>query len=155
MTPPIICPSDVVATTIEALRQSGRAGSEGIVLWIGQRRTTAIEIAQAYVPEHVARYDMFHIPPQGMRKLQAHLRKNRWMVGAQVHSHPEIAFHSSADDEWAIVRHVGALSIVAPYFARRVEVPSFLSDCATYQLDAANEWRRVPVAAVTTRCEIV
>jgi len=36
------------------------------------------------------------------------------MVAAQVHSHPDEAFHSKGDDEWAIVRHEGALSIVVP-----------------------------------------
>ena len=155
MTLPVICPAPVVGATIQALRDAGARGNEGIVLWLGPRRSHAVEIAQAYVPEHVARRDMFHIPPSGMRKLQARLRANRWMIGAQVHSHPQRAFHSHADDTWAVVRHVGALSIVAPYFARDVNIRSFLADCATFELDAHNMWLEVPPAAVVSRCEVV
>jgi hypothetical protein len=151
----VACPSAVVGATIDALRESGARGHEGIVLWLGRRRGDEVELVAAYVPEHTARHDMFHIPPSGMRKLQAHLRAHRWMIGAQVHSHPGHAFHSRADDDWAIVRHVGALSIVAPYFARHLTTGSFMADCATYELDEANRWRRVQVRDVVSRCEIV
>jgi hypothetical protein len=151
----VACPSAVVRATIDALRESGSRGHEGIVLWLGERQSDRVEIVLAYVPEHSARHDMFHIPASGMKKLQAHLRAHRWMIGAQVHSHPSLAFHSRADDDWAIVRHVGALSIVAPYFARDLTTGSFLNDCATYELDAANRWRKVQVADVIGRCEIL
>ena len=154
MTSLINCPSAVVGATIDALREAGMRGNEGIVLWLGERRNGCVEIVQAYVPEHSARRDMFHIPPSGMRKLHAHLRANRWMIGAQVHSHPAIAFHSKADDQWAIVRHVGALSIVAPYFAREVTPGSFLHDCSTYELGEDNRWREVDPAHIPSRCEI-
>lgn len=155
MTLRVACPSAVVSATIDALRRSGARGHEGIVLWLGERRSGQIEVAQAYVPEHSARRDMFHIPPSGMRTLQGHLRARRWMIVAQVHSHPGLAFHSSADDDWAIVRHVGALSIVAPYFARQLTPGSFLADCATYELDEGNRWRRVEIGDVGSRCEIL
>jgi len=155
MTLRVICPLAVVSATIEALRESGACGHEGIVLWLGHRRSDRVEIVQAYVPEHSARHDMFHIPPSGMRKLQTHLRTHRWMIGAQVHSHPALAFHSRADDEWAIVRHVGALSIVAPHFARHLTPDSFLGDCATYELDARNRWRKVEIAEIAALCEIL
>jgi proteasome lid subunit RPN8/RPN11 len=154
MTLPVQCPAAIVAATISALQDAGRSGNEGIVLWLGKREGGTVQIAQAYVPAHVARRDRFHIQPEGMKALQAHLRSHRWMIGAQVHSHPELAFHSRADDEWAIVRHVGALSIVAPFFARELSVPTFLSDCATYELDAANRWQEVSRIAVANRCEI-
>lgn len=155
MTLRVACPTAVVSATIDALRGSGARGHEGIVLWLGERRSGLIEIVQAYVPEHSARRDMFHIPPSGMRKLQGHLRARRWMIGAQVHSHPGYAFHSRADDDWAIVRHLGALSIVAPYFARHLTPDSFLTGCATYELDEANRWQRVEVGDVVSRCEIL
>ena len=150
----VLCPKAVVEATIDSLRQAGDKGNEGIVLWLGQRQHGSVTITQAYVPEHVARRDMFHIPPAGMRKLLAHLRANRWMIGAQVHSHPGLAFHSRADDAWAVVRHAGALSIVAPYFANRVAAPTFLTDCATFELDQRNTWREVPHAALSGKCQI-
>lgn len=65
-------------------------------------------------------------------------------IAAQVHSHPQEAFHSSADDTWAIVRHEGALSLVVPYFAQRTTDTSFLADQKTYRLDALNRWTNIP-----------
>jgi proteasome lid subunit RPN8/RPN11 len=68
------------------------------------------------------------------------LRSERLMIVAQVHSHPGDAFHSEADDEWAIVRHEGAYSIVVPRFARGVSVRSFVQDAAVYKLSAEDVW---------------
>ena len=75
-----------------------------------QRWSAAPVIVEAYVPEQEAEVDYFHIPPSGMMALMAHLRERRLGLAAQVHSHPARAFHSLADDKWAIVRHEGAMS---------------------------------------------
>ena len=73
-----------------------------------------------------------------------HLRSDRLKVVAQVHSHPGKAFHSEADDQWAIVRNVGALSLVLPQFARHATPANFLLEAVTYELSVENEWMRVP-----------
>ena len=65
------------------------------------------------------------------------------MVAAQVHTHPAQAFHSEADDQWAIVRHVGALSLVVPYFAKDTRVASFFDDVALFRLSSENAWCEV------------
>ena len=62
------------------------------------------------------------------------------MIAAQVHSHPEEAFHSKADDAWAIVRHINALSLVLPRFALETNLNSFVDDTKTYQLNPNNCW---------------
>jgi len=48
---------------------------------------------------------VFRIPPSSMTAMMAHLRERKLGLAAQVHSHPNRAFHSRADDAWAIVRH--------------------------------------------------
>jgi hypothetical protein len=83
---------------------------------------------------------MFHITPPGMDALRDRLRAGRLMVAAQVHTHPEKAFHSEADDRWAIIRHRGALSCVVPWFARRTRAERFLGDTKVFRLDASSEW---------------
>jgi len=64
-------------------------------------------------------------------------------VASQVHTHPGEAFHSRADDQWAIVRHRGALSVVLPQFAATTTPDSFLLEAAVYQLNSSNAWIRV------------
>jgi hypothetical protein len=71
------------------------------------------------------------------------------MVAAQVHSHPGEAFHSKADDRWAIVRHEGALSLVVPNFALDTTVSRFLDDTKIYQFSAAAQWTEVRRDEVT------
>ena len=90
-----------------------------------------------------AKADMFHIPPTGMTALHAELRRRRFMVAAQVHSHPRNASHSKADDRWAIVRHEGALSLVVPNFATGTTVATFLDNTKVYRFSVSAQWVEV------------
>jgi proteasome lid subunit RPN8/RPN11 len=117
-------------------------------LWLGRRREQAIHVEAVYRPTQTAKADMFHIPPEGMTALYAELRHKRLMVAAQVHSHPQEAFHSKADDRWAIVRHEGALSLVVPHFAQATTLDRFLEDVKIYQFSVGARWVEVPSAEV-------
>lgn len=145
----------VVANTLRFLQASGEQEHEGIVLWLGVRAGSTIQIKNVYQPAHRAEADMFHIPSASMLQLKEYLRKNRLFVAAQVHSHPLEAFHSSADDKWAIVRHVGALSIVIPYFARQTTPATFFENIAVFRLSQSNEWELVPKHKVMELCKLV
>lgn len=127
----------IIAKTILELQAAGDDGKERVVLWLGKRDSGAHEI---YVPEQYAERDMFHIPRTGISELLKYLRKTNQQIISQVHSHPFKAFHSLADDRWAIVRHVGAFSIVLPYFASRTNVATFFEDAAVFQLSEKNKW---------------
>lgn len=142
------------ATTLAILRSSGIRQQEGIVLWLGRRTNGCIDITEVYEPSHIAEADFFRIPPLSMQTLKEHLRKTRLMVAAQVHSHPMHAFHSQADDRWAIVRHIGAVSIVLPYFAQRTSPERFLVNAATFQLNGQNQWVQVPHQSLNSVCRI-
>lgn len=136
--------TDTAEQTIKVLQQAGRRNSEGIVLWLGQRNEPVSVVSFVYQPIHSAGADFFHIPRQGMRHMMDFMHKNDVAVLAQVHSHPLHAFHSRADDEWAIVRHLGALSLVLPYFAREATINNFLQLAAVFALDKQNRWSLVP-----------
>jgi hypothetical protein len=56
---------------------------------------------------------------------------------AQVHSHPNEAYHSEADDEYAIVTAEGGLSFVVPNFGKAPLDPTIW---AIYRL-TQGEWR--------------
>ena len=78
-----------------------------------------------------------------MAAIMQRLRTANLMIAAQVHTHPREAFHSRADDTWAIVRHAGALSIVLPDFARNTTPTNFFSTGAVYECTAEGAWTQV------------
>lgn len=148
----LACPAPIVDTTLTHLREAGARRCECVVLWLGRRREGEIIVEQAYRPLHHAEADMFHIPREGMAALHAELRRSRLMVAAQVHSHPREAFHSDADDRWAIVRHESALSLVVPDFAAHTRLDNFLDQTKVFRFSVAAEWLEVPRARVAHTC---
>lgn len=148
MTLPTLVPTRVVAATLDILKEVGRARRECVVLWLGRREATETSVIEAYKPEQIAAEDFFQLPRTSIATLFDVLRSRGLMVAAQVHTHPARAFHSAADDRWAIVRHVDALSLVLPYFARDVHVSSFFDEAALFRLSPENEWCQVPRADV-------
>lgn len=136
----LVIPATVIQTTLNHLKLAGQRGSECVVLWLGRRSGEDLVVTAAWRPEQRAGRDFFEIPRQSLELLFEHLRPTRGLVIAQVHTHPGRAFHSRADDEWAIVRHAGALSLVVPYFGRNTNSERFFRDAAIFALTPANEW---------------
>jgi hypothetical protein len=148
----LLCAQSFVEETLVHLEKAGRGGVECIVLWLGVWEGDDIRVASVYRPQQTARRDQFLISPNEMASIMELLREHRWMIAAQVHSHPFEAFHSIADDEGAIVRHQGALSFVVPWFAAKTSVETFLEDIALYRLEAGDRW--LEVVAKETLCTI-
>lgn len=143
-----------VESTLGFLTAAGQRHIECIVLWLGKRNGDQVRVEEAYLPDQVAEEDMFHIPQPSMTKLYAHLRAKRLMVAAQVHSHPHEAFHSLADDRWAIIRHEGALSLVVPYFASRTTVANFLDQTKVFEFSSSLTWDEVEQGDVHSRLKL-
>jgi hypothetical protein len=146
----LVCPSAIINETLAHLQAGGVQNCETTVLWLGRRSGDDEAIVEAFRPQQIVDSDFFRIPAEGMRSLIAHLRGKRLHILAQVHSHPELAFHSRADDEWAIVRHQGAVSLVIPRFGLRTTSDSFLRDVVAFQLDATDHWSQVAPNSVLT-----
>lgn len=151
---PVIVTKTQIEETLQILRASGKRNSEGIVLWLGRRGLDGISVEKVWSPPHRAGTLFFEIPEAAMTQLFKELRSSRQMIAAQVHSHPREAFHSQADDSLAVVRHVGALSLVIPYFARDTDVESFSADAANFVLTASNEWIEIPNEELRTHLRI-
>lgn len=145
----VVVPAAHLRTALQCLQDAGKRQEECVVLWIGRRLDGDILIEQTYRPEQKAGMDFFEIPRSSMQALLQDLRLSRSIVAAQIHTHPGAAFHSQADDSWAIVRHEGALSLVLPNFALRTNAESFLSQVAVFRLNSANEWAEVPAAQLS------
>jgi proteasome lid subunit RPN8/RPN11 len=142
---PVTVPAAIVRETLAHLQQAGRQCKECVVLWLAEDRDAELAVKAAYRPDQMAKEDVFRIPPSSMRALLATLSRNGLMIAAQVHSHPQQAFHSRADDTWAIVRHVGALSLVVPDFALKTTAATFRTNTKIFRLDRNNRWGEVPL----------
>lgn len=143
MKQPVVVPRNVLEETLHELAKRGWRRTERVALWLARRRETSIAVQELYVPQYEASSDYFHIPRTSMATLMEHLRDERLMIGAQLHTHPLEAFHSAADDRWAIVRHAGALSIVIPHFGRFGTANNFLDQAKVFCLSPGNEWVEV------------
>jgi proteasome lid subunit RPN8/RPN11 len=80
------------------------------------------------------------IDGEALYELNRDCREHGDVVAGQLHSHPERAYHSTADDELAIVQLPGGLSIVVPHFGRGgVDAADSWS---VHQLTREGEWDR-------------
>ena len=141
----VICPRTIIDDTLGSLRSAGETGKEQAIFWLSQRgRCEDFEIVDMLVPRQETAEDFFYIPPHAMKEMMANLRSRRLSLRTQIHSHPQAAFHSRADNKWAIVRHEGALSLVVPYFAANVTLPNFMESIAAYRLRSNDRWVNVP-----------
>ena len=152
--PTLYITQNQIAETLSHLQKGGQEGTECVVLWLGRNEGDHISVQQVYRPEQWAEADIFRIPAPSMRAVMNTLVSNQLIIAAQVHSHPFEAFHSRADDAWAIVRHVDALSLVLPYFAMETQPESFLDHMKAFQLSPANLWLEVPEAEVSKWLQI-
>lgn len=138
----LIVPHTVIQQTMHLMRDGGSRNCETMVLWLG----TANVVSEVYRPEQQVAEDRFYIDPSAMRTLMQRLsvgRPPRPLILAQVHSHPEKAFHSRADDALAITRREGVLSLVLPYFGMRMSDDDFLAQAVTFQLTGGDRWLEV------------
>lgn len=138
----VVLPAVLLGETLDILRRGGERGEERVVLWLSTAaQRSPVPIVEVYEPDQVTAVDYFRLPQESMRALMGHLRSTRRRIVAQIHTHPGRAFHSDVDAEWAIVRHVGALSLVLPRFAATTTVGTFLDEVMTYAYTPDGEWR--------------
>lgn len=135
-------PGEVVRRTEEALRDAGAQGYELFVLWSGQRNGEAFDVRTPHVPKQTS-YRLteglcVRVEGDELHRLNLWLYDASQMLGAQVHAHPQRAYHSDTDNAYPIMATLGGLSIVAPDFCRG---GLFSRGTAIYRL-GADGWRR-------------
>jgi proteasome lid subunit RPN8/RPN11 len=131
----------LIETTVDHLRASRRR--ERVVLWLGKRQGELVVVDEVFEPIQECAADYFQIPESGMAEVLARLQPKRLMVAAQVHTHPHDAFHSPADDRWAIVRHVGGLSLVVPRFCQHTTPDTFVTDAKVFRVDENDNFNEI------------
>jgi hypothetical protein len=142
--------STVVEQSLEFFRQQGRRGHEGVVLWPATLSESAAIITSPLIPRQITSRLSFTIPHEENFRILEELNRRRMVVPIQIHSHPQEAFHSEADDEYAFIKHEGAISIVIPYFA---DFPDrdFLHHAVFFSLSERGIWELLPSNVVAAR----
>jgi hypothetical protein len=133
----------VVEGTLLALQEFGSHELEGLVLWLGDIDDRGAHVKRALVPNQhpVSSEDGvgYFVSGETLFELNRGLAATGLRLIAQVHSHPEDAYHSHADDTYAIVTSDGGLSLVVPHFGKAPPDPA---SWAVYRLNAG-EWREL------------
>lgn len=135
--------SNVLIETLSYLKDAGERNSECVVLWLAEDTEDCYLVKRVYRPMQYAEKDIFRIPPSSMQDIMMTLATDNLMIAAQVHSHPYEAFHSKADDMWAIIRHKDALSLVVPDFASSTDANSFFKNTKVFKLSTRNKWEEL------------
>ena len=137
--------SHVVTSTLSMLQKYGARGLECLVLWLGDIDDDVALVLRAIVPEQESISSEsgvgYFVEGDTLFRLNKALASTGLRLIAQVHSHPREAYHSKADDEYAIVTAEGGLSLVVPDFGSAPLDPAIW---AIYRL-TQGKWRAMDI----------
>lgn len=113
-------PEALVNETEMALRDAGEDGHELFVLWSGSPAGRSFDVRHVHIPRQTAYRSALglavRVGGQALHDLNVWLYAHDEILGAQVHGHPDDAYHSDTDDAFPIVSALGSLSIVVSRF---------------------------------------
>lgn len=119
-----VVPVRLASGCVSAMVKRGQRGAELFVALTAtiEDEGSTVRFRRALVPRQTA-YSTAHgllvmIDSDALFELNQDCRKHGDVVAGQMHSHPDTAYHSQADDELAIVQLPGGLSVVVPHFGR-------------------------------------
>lgn len=143
--------------TLKTMREFGLKGWEVLVLWLGEIGPEEGEahIIQAFIPKQKPISGEegvgYFVTGETLFQLNKGLSESGLRLIAQVHSHPQEAYHSAADDRYAIVTTEGGLSLVVPNFGR---APAHPTSWAVYRLHG-RDWRELNTNEVRILFEVI
>jgi hypothetical protein len=140
-------PRTLAEECLNIMRIHGRKGAEIFVAItatvIDNGRT--VNFRRALVPEQTCYSSpeglLVKIDGEAIFALNRECFEAGELLAGQIHAHPDRAYHSEADDELALIRLPGGLSIVVPRFAAGPLRPRRWS---VNQLGEDGMWRRRP-----------
>jgi hypothetical protein len=145
---------NVIDATIKTLQVFGKRRREGLVLWLGNIEPGRARVIRAFVPAQRSVSDEngmgYFVSGKTLFELNRALAETGLRLIAQVHSHPQEAYHSAADDRYAIVTADGGFSLVVPNFGR---APADPASWAVYRL-SHGDWQELSKQQVQSLFEI-
>jgi hypothetical protein len=143
----------------EMLRAPGERGFEALVVWAGRWRDFElgifdVELVIMPVQRGVRTEGGVAVVIDGdaLFEMNVLLNAHGQRLVAQLHSHPDEAYHSETDDRYSVVTARGGLSLVVPNFAFG---PFDLDSCALYRLEIGAAWVEVPPQEAALLIDIV
>lgn len=137
----IIIPSECIQKAYELMRYAGKNRVEGVALFAGYEKGNEFYISQTIIPKQTAyRLELgllYAVDADELHRINVWLYENNLTIIAQIHSHPNEAYHSETDDAYPIVATKGGISIVVPRFA---EDSIDIKNWAVYRLSSENRW---------------
>lgn len=148
-------PRRLVELSQPLLAESGLEGYEAVVVWTGRaREDRSVDVVDVIRPAQVASRSELgcsvDVPPDALTELIRVLDEGCF-IAARLHTHPAEAYHSELDDTNMLIGHVGAISIVVPYFARD---PIALEKCSVNELTQDEGWIELSADEVHERFRV-
>ena len=136
-------PEAVVAETFDHFRACGQGRAECVVYWTGPAATPH-QIDDVVHPHHRAGAVHYDVDGPWINEFWVALGRDNRAVRAQVHTHPGETFHSSRDDELALVQLADFVSLVIPRFGQGAVG---LAGAYLTKRDASGNWRPASLEA--------
>jgi Prokaryotic homologs of the JAB domain len=137
------------------LREAGAHGVEAVGLFYGVQQEEIFEITDTLIPEQKSYRTehglLYMVPGEELYRLNVWAYEKSVRLIAQVHSHPQEAFHSETDDDYPIMTTTGGYSIVIPDFA---EGPIDFKFWEVYQLMPEKGWTHISEKEIWERFKI-
>lgn len=147
----VLIAQNLVTRTVEALRSFGQTRCEGLVLWLGTSSGYEARISDAWIPPQTPiRSESgvgYMVSGETLTEISRECRRKGVGLVAQVHSHPGRAYHSSADDRYAVVTTNGGFSLVVPNFGAG---PAHIATWAVYRLKGRDWAEMTPREVAST-----
>lgn len=146
----------IIQQMLQTMQEFGSRGWELLTLWVGEIEPKEGEarVVQAFIPKQkpISSEDGvgYFVESETLFQLNRDLSESGLRLIAQVHSHPQEAYHSEADDRYAIVTAEGGLSLVVPNFG---DAPADPNAWAVYRLHG-RDWRELNANEVQSLFEV-
>ena len=108
-------PEPLLAQAFDHFRACGRGRAECVVYFVGPGGGPAQAVSH---PRHTASAVGYDVDGAWINQFWLDLARDGHQVLLQAHTHPGSAFHSSRDDQLALLNTAGYLSLVVPDFAQ-------------------------------------
>ena len=127
--PKLLITKDCLEAMQKCMRLEITKGHEGICYLLGRTTGNTTLVISVIRPDAETTEGSFHVESVSMVKVVRVASRFGLQVVGQVHTHPELAYHSKGDVDGARIAYTGYVSMVLPNYGR--QLPSLIGS-ATY-----------------------
>jgi hypothetical protein len=151
----VFVPQQFIDGIYQEFQETGRQGYERLALLAGIKKGRDFIVTNLIYPAQELRRSKFgvsfHVSGEEIERIWDWLYENKCMLIAQVHSHPQEAYHSEADDDLAIITTFGGLSLVVPDFGNSDQN---FNGSAIFRLLPESGWTELTTEQINTILKI-